>query len=221
MSRASRRRREQHKSRGARTNRCLADIVRRRDRARDNGVSEAPKLGRGEVCVHQLRGRRAMLAILLKQRVNHRFDHRRELGAKLARASRLVVQDRVSDRDVSAPVERPTAREHFIKHDAKRPEVSAVVDRRRICSGAMYATVPIIARGPVRLTSRGFARPKSSTLTPPVGEQHHVRGLYVAVNDAGGVAAASPRAIDRAMDNASETPSGPSRAIRAASVSPG
>ena len=42
-------------------------------------------------------------------------------------------------------LERPPAGEHFVEHDAKRPDVGALVDRLPFaCSGDMYAAVPRI-----------------------------------------------------------------------------
>ena len=138
--------------------------------------------------------------------------------------------DHVGD---GVPGEERPAGQHLPHDRAERPDVGPpVAGLPRACSGAMYAAVPSTTPAIVpewrggRLRDRRrtrvhapapspvppCARPKSSTLTLPVGRELHVRRLEVAVDDARSWASSSASAICSAIASASST--GQSRPAR-------
>ena len=158
-----------------------------------------------------------------------------ETRRDLARRLRLGFYDRAQRRRRRVPPERVPARVHDSYSTTPTTKMSdrASTASPWACSGDMYATVPTTT--PSRVTSRQrrpgvafplaaascLARPKSKTLTYPVGRDEEVLRLDVAVDDALAVrSGAFLRRLHREGEGLLQA-GGASRGVRRAAFRPG
>ncbi len=196
--------------------------------AGDPGVAAPARAERVEQVLLELLPRRmrrvgARRRLLREHPVHPEGEGRRDLGGALGHGLRLLLDVGEQDRQRLAGAERHASRQQLVRDHARGVEVGPRPDlaRHRLLGRHVGGSADRHAgRGPERaraLLGQRLGDPEVGDLDPPVGGDHQVLGLEVAVDDARGVRVRQPgeHVLQHAADLRGLQPADP-RAQRAA-----